>query len=103
MLLRCGRPVVLVPPDWEARRTEHAAIGWNESLEASRALAMTIPWLEQMKTVSVIASRKREASVEDVKAYLQRHGVASEARYLDDAGGSVGEAMLKICADEGVE
>ena len=45
LMLHSGRPVLIVPPDWQARRAGHAAIGWNDTVEASRALALTLPWL----------------------------------------------------------
>lgn len=103
LLLRCGRPVVLVPPQWQARRVEHAAIGWNESLEASRALAMTIPWLAQMQKVTVLVSRKREAGTGLLLEYLARHGVKASVNWLETKRESVGEAMLATCRREGAE
>ncbi len=103
VLLGAGRPVVIVPPAWQAKRIENAAIGWNESLEASRALAMTIPWLTQMKSVSVIISEKRRAGVQSLVDYLGRHGIEAQVRLLDGGKGSVGEAMLSSCKEAGAE
>ncbi|MDH3452018.1 MAG: universal stress protein, partial [Gammaproteobacteria bacterium] len=103
VLLGVGRPVVVVPPTWQAKRIEHAAIGWNESLEASRALAMTIPWLVQMQTVTVIVSNKRKAAVQALLDYLAAHGIEAQVRLLDTGRGPVGQAILDSCAAAGAE
>jgi len=103
VMLGSGRPVLIVPPGWQAKRVEHAAIGWNESLEASRALAMTMPWLEQMSAVTVIASGKRRKSAARLGEYLAWHGVEAKIRILDQSSDSVGKSMLDTCAAIGAE
>lgn len=103
LLLRAGRPILMVPPKWSAHKVGHAAIAWNESLEASRALAMTMPWLKQMKTVTVIVSKKRKGSVPDLCAYLELHGVGAQVKYLPAKIKSVGEAILDCCKENKVE
>ncbi len=103
LMLHSGRPVLIVPPDWTAHRADHAAIGWNDSVEASRALAMTLPWLVQMKKVSVLVSRKREAGVGEVVEYLKRHGCKADYHMMTSRGTNVGKRMLNTCADIGAE
>ncbi len=102
LMMNSGRPVLIVPPDWKARRVEHAAIGWNDSVEASRALAITLPWLTQMKKVTVIVSKKREAGVDDVVDYLKRHGCKADYHVIS-SGGNVGKKMLAACKEIGAE
>jgi len=102
LLLHSGRPVLVVPPGWEARRVSHAAIGWNDSVEASRALALTLPWLRQMKKVSVLVSRKRETCAADVMDYLGSHGCRVD-RCVFAGGGNVGKKMLAACNEIGAE
>ncbi len=103
VMLRAGRPVLVVPPKWKAKRVEHAAIGWNGSLEASRALAMTMPWLEQMSQVSIIVSKKRQDSGKALQDYLAVHGIEGKLLLLDKKGDSVGASILKICKENKVE
>lgn len=97
ILLGTGRPVLIVPPNWEARRVEHVVVGWNESVEAARALAMTMPWLPQMRAVTVAVSKKRHANVQALLDYLAWHGVDAQIELLDGKGESVGEALLNVC------
>jgi nucleotide-binding universal stress UspA family protein len=103
LIVESGRPILLVPPGWSARRCEHAAFAWNESLEASRALAMVMPWLPQMSAVSVLASRKREASARLLLNYLAWHGVKAEIQWLDNRGKSPKHAIDNVCAEIGAD
>ena len=105
LMLRSGRPVMIVPPgpEWKAHRVDHAAIGWNNSVEASRALSMTLPWLTQMKKVTVLVSKKREADVDEVTEYLKWHGCKADYHIISGRGTNVGKKMLDSCAEIGAE
>jgi len=105
LMLHSGRPVLIIPPapEWKPHRADHAAIGWNDSVEASRALCMTLPWLAQMKKVSVLVSKRREAGVGEVIEYLKRHGCKAEYRVFGGKGSKVGKKLLDTCADIGAE
>jgi nucleotide-binding universal stress UspA family protein len=104
LMLHSGRPVLIVPPadDWTPRRADRAAIGWNDSVEASRALCMTLPWLKQMNKVTVLVSKKREASAADVVDYLKRHGCKADYHVIK-GGGNIGKKMLATCDEIGAE
>ena len=103
LMLRAGRPILMVPPKWMAHKVSHAAIAWNESLEVSRALAMTMPWLSQMDQVTIIVSRKRKDRVPELREYLSLHGVKSKVKYLPAKAQSVGAAILSCCTESNVE
>ncbi len=103
LLFHSGRPVLIVPPDWSARKVDHAAIGWNDSVESARALAMTLPWLPQMEKVSVLVSKKRDAQGDEVIEYLGFHGVKAEKQIMSNKRDDVGERLLATCKDIGAE
>ncbi len=103
IMLDAGRPLLIVPPSWQARRIERIAIGWNQSVESSRALAMCMPWLEQMAEVTVLTSQKREHAASDLLRYLAWHAVDAKIRVLDGLGKSVGESILNACAEADAE
>jgi len=103
LLMRAGRPILMVPPDWNPHKVGRAAFAWNESLEASRALAMALPWLTQMEDVCVIMSRKRDASLPELTEYLALYGVKVKVHYLPKKTKSVGQAILDCCAENSVE
>jgi nucleotide-binding universal stress UspA family protein len=102
LMLHSGRPVLIVPPQWQARRADHAAIGWNDSVEASRAICMSLPWLTQMKQVTVLVSKKREDGVGEVIDYLERHGCNVDYQVFKGSGG-IGKKMLATCNEIGAE
>ncbi len=102
LMMHSGRPVLIVPPDWAAKKADHAAIGWNDSVEASRALALTLPWLVQMKKVTVLVSKKRESSAPEVMDYLKRHGCKVDCQVISN-GGNAGKKLLETCNEVGVQ
>ncbi len=103
LMLHSGRPVMIVPPDWDAKRVDHAAIGWNDSVEASRAVSMTLPWLQQMKKVTVLGSKKRESQAGELVAYLKLHGCKAESHILSERSTNIGKTMLNACNKIGAE
>jgi len=100
MLCETGRPVLIEPPMAEVEQFERVAIGWNESTEASRAIAMTLPWLIDMREVTILSSKKREAGANALVEYLSWHGITSTVIFLNGKGDSAGEAILNVCAEE---
>jgi len=97
ILLGSGRPVLIVPKQWQARPCQHAAIGWNESVQCARALAMTIPWLRLMDRVTLLVSRARAPRADRVIQYLQTHGISAEVKTLNRGEMTAGEAILQRC------
>ena len=101
VMLEAGRPMLVVPPQWQARKCEHAVIGWNHSQEASRALSMTIPWLLEMKKVTIAVSKRREDKGVRLMQYLSWHGIESEIEILNRKTQSAGERLLGVCDEVG--
>jgi len=99
IMLGSGRPVLIVPQQWEPRRCENAVIGWNESVQASRALAMTIPWLRLMGKVTLVMSRERTSRAHHVQRYLYTHGIDAEVKTLSRGDKPAGEALLDRCKE----
>ena len=99
LLMVSGKPVLLVPPDWQARRAHHALIAWNDSLEASRALSMTIPWLAQMDSVTVVVAKARQESGARVLEHLGWHGIDAQVQVLNRGMQSVGARIQGIAKE----
>lgn len=92
VLMAVGRPVLIVPP----RRDRDfagwpAVIAWKDSREAQRAAAAALPLLRRASEVHVVeicgvddqeAARTR---VDDVVAWLGRHGLKAES-HVEAAG-----------------
>jgi len=94
VLMRAGRPVLVVPPGLSHLDTHHVVVAWKDSLEARRAVIDALPFLKQAASVLVLQvchtvdEQELAASVvRDVAEYLSRHGVPAtgEARLQREA------------------
>ena len=99
ILLGTGRPVLIEPPKAKVRKCSRIAIGWNNSSECSRAVAMTMPWIAEMDEVTVLVSKKRKPGVKALAEYLAWYEVKTNIVLLDGKGKSIGEAMLNACSE----
>jgi nucleotide-binding universal stress UspA family protein len=58
-----------------------------------------MPWLVEMKQITVLVTKKRKQAVKELVEYLAWYDVKADIVLLDDKGKSVGEAMLNVCAE----
>jgi nucleotide-binding universal stress UspA family protein len=94
VLVRSGRPVLIVPPKAEALRGDRVLIAWRDSREARRAVADSLPLLKAASEVLVLQICEPEdlvaaqEAVAEVALALTRHGVSasSEAQAKEDCG-----------------
>ncbi len=85
LVMRIGRPVLIVPPDADTLDLASVVVGWKESRETRRAVMDALPLLQQAGRVAVVEVAADEDLVDachrlqDVVAWLKCHGVAAEA------------------------
>jgi nucleotide-binding universal stress UspA family protein len=108
VMLNCGHPVLIVPYAGHFEQIGiNVLIAWDGSIEATRAIAFSIPMLKSAKNV-VVAVFNPSAQYDvhgeqpgaDIALYLARHNinvkVAQQSTELD-----IGNALLSLVADEG--
>jgi nucleotide-binding universal stress UspA family protein len=84
LILKAGRPVLMVPAALDRLRFQHVLVAWQDTRECRRALSDALPLLQWAGLVSVVEiapqSRLAEAQrgVADVAGWLGTHGVAAE-------------------------
>ena len=96
-----GRPVLIVPPGFDAAaRHDHAVIAWDGGRAAARAMSDAITFLEDEGRVSVITVGEAgdPDGVADLAAHLSRHGITSDIETLTPSG-SIGETILAYCTE----
>lgn len=102
-LMGTGRPVLVVPAKGAEAVGGNVAIAWNGSLEASKAVAASMPFLTRAKTVTVItATDEGAADQKGVLDYLARQGVKAKGMTVkagDDAGRAIASAARRAGAD----
>ena len=72
------------------------AIGWNGSIEATRAVALALPLIASAKSVTILTggSDGSTPGPEDLQRYLELKEVASTVRSFEASGSHVGEKLL---------
>jgi nucleotide-binding universal stress UspA family protein len=87
-LFRTGRPVLMCPPDRDppAEFGARIAIAWNGSLEATRAVALTLDLARAATSVTVLSGGKGEphgATAEELLDYYALRGITAEIQRFD--------------------
>lgn len=95
LVMRAGRPVLLVPKGVTQLTLRNVYIGWKESREARRAVADALPLLEGARTVTVVQvgsqpQLSNQNRLADVAAWLDRHGIAATPQAITKSGTEAG-------------
>lgn len=105
-IFNTGRPVLLAPSSVSVRLGRTIVIGWNRSIQASRAVFAALPFLEQARRVVIVAvttGAKRGPSHLEIARSLAWHGVHAQIRELPPDYRPVGDVLLdearKVDAD----
>ena len=100
-LFSSGRPVMMCPhaDPMPASIGDHVAIAWNGSLEATRAVGMSMALIRAAKSVTILSTETidHSASAEELHRYLELKSIASAVRTFEASGSNVGRALLAQC------
>ena len=105
-MMETGRAVLYVPEDRHPKAISAIGVAWNGSREAARALALSMPLLEQAPAVHVIAGTSDLLTTDDVGACvqaLQWHEVKAAARTFAVNGGSVSGRLQAEAREAGCQ
>lgn len=77
-----GRPVLLAPAKTVSRLTDSIVVAWNETREATRAVASALPVLAVAKNILILAAPEGDweattASMDRLAEYLRWHGLSA--------------------------
>lgn len=96
LVLKAGRPVLVIPEGAAWTGAERMMIAWKDCREARRAVSDALPLLKRASAVSLASVLESyderevvEARLADVAAWLKRHGVTATIAALDSDGGPV--------------
>lgn len=105
LVLRTGKPLVIVPNSYEIRPfQEYAVVGWDGSRSAARALSDAMQILETKKRLDVVSVRpSREESgpahSADIVRHLQRHSIDARHIVLTAVREGIGPTILNYCGE----
>jgi nucleotide-binding universal stress UspA family protein len=103
-LFQTGRPVLMCPrvdavaPGFGA----HVTVGWNGSIEASRAVALTLDLAAAAERVTVLAAgsgKPHGATAEELLDYYRLRGITAQLQRFDAR--NPGQALLEKSAEVG--
>ena len=106
IVMRSGKPIVIVPKELEVRPFQGtAAIAWDGSRSAARALTDAMQILETKERLDVIIVDREGAGDPtgmpagfDIMSHLKRHGINANKVLLKARKTQVGDVILDHCA-----
>jgi nucleotide-binding universal stress UspA family protein len=108
LLLKAGRPVLVVPTSVTSLSPKRIAIAWKDVREVRRAVQDSLPFLQQAESVMLVeVSRAGEADqashhLKDVANYLARHRIDIVAERVRPPEFMVAESLLRLINDENI-
>jgi nucleotide-binding universal stress UspA family protein len=107
LLMQTGRPLLVVPDACEWLDLRSVLIAWKDTPECRRAIADALPILREAKDVIIAEIVEDEADrlaalsgVEDLVAWLLRHGVVGSQRVPAECG-NAGAQLDRIASEVG--
>lgn len=109
VMLHCVRPVLIVPYAFQFDQVgKNVLVGWDGSMEATRAITSALPLLRRAKRVSIAlfntddSMRHGEQPGADIALFLARHQVKVEV-VCKEVDIDFGKALLSLAADLGAD
>lgn len=111
VLMRAGRPILVVPATITALEASTIVIGWQDTTQARRAIADALPFLERARKVLVLTVTGRDrpaaemapAGLEAITRLLVRHGVKAEAEARPLRQASVADELIQAARNAGAD
>ncbi len=109
ILLRAGRPLLVVPDVVAPLPLRRVVVAWKDTRECRRAVRDALAFLQEAKEVLIVEvsedGSKPEAkkTLADVAEYLVRHRVIVADQVLRKAGGPAASELLQFIRDENAD
>ncbi|MCX5495314.1 universal stress protein [Kaistia dalseonensis] len=109
VLMKTGRPVLIVPPQAETPAADNVLIAWKDGREAQRAVVDALPFLRLAQKTSILAihepgeAEPAENAVKDVAGFLARHGVPSQTFVQPTTPYADGSQILAFAHQQGAD
>lgn len=103
VLMESGSGLLLVPPGHASDLAGNAAIAWNGSAEAARAVHRALPLLKESREVAIMAPEEgsmRGPGPEALAAYLALHGIRCHVHRLPTNWTHIGETLMATAREE---
>lgn len=105
LVMRAGRPVLIVPDGVKELAFRHVFVGWKDAREARRAVVDALPLLAISREVTVLEvapeyeTKRAQDRVEDVTAWLAKHNVRARSMTDTPTGLASGYLHARLLTD----
>ena len=109
VLLKAGRPVLVVPKAVASFSPKRVAVAWKDAREARRAVRDALPLLQKAESVMIVAvcehddGNQRSHRLQDVAGYLARHAIDIVVERVRPADVTVTATFLRMIEDENID
>jgi len=107
LILKTGRPVLVVPPGVDTLKAERIVIAWKDGREARRAVHDALPLLHGAKSVTILEVSNDEAAsrrrVGDLAQYLARHRITARTATQAAAAEPVADQLVNFARADGAD
>lgn len=101
-VLKSGKPVLMFPRKMKTFNTKSILIGWNNTVESSRAITSAIELLKLAEKVEIVSSDEYSGvdmhKIEQLIEYLKFHGINATYKIVETTR-IPGEALLNAALD----
>ena len=109
LVLRAGRPMLMVPAGIQSLIPRRIAIAWKDAREARRAVQDALPFLHLAGEVVVLeacetgSEQDAQRALRDVAGYLARHGIKVVAERVRPVDGTAFNTLLRLVEEQSVD
>jgi nucleotide-binding universal stress UspA family protein len=104
VIMKAGRPVLVVPADGDRLNGETVLVAWKNTSEARRALSDASPFLKAAKSVTLVHVGEGgggDTAVDDALLFLRSHGITATAQVLDPGSLTPADEILNVARRTG--
>ncbi len=108
LVMRAGRPVLVVPAAAGKVKLDRVVVGWKDTRESRRAVSDALPLLKGASHVAVVEIAVEDelaaarTQIEDVAGWLNRHGIKAECLTSPSTGDDA-TALYAVAQDQGAD
>lgn len=106
LILRAGRPVLVVPDTAATADFRSIVVAWTDTRECRRAIMDALPILAKADRVTIVAASRNAIAaregIDDTTQWLGRHGIGAD-RINSRMMGSAAETLAVIAKDLGAD
>jgi nucleotide-binding universal stress UspA family protein len=109
VLLKAGRPILVIPPGVTSLAAKRVAVAWKDTREARRAIQDALPFLQTAETVAIVEFSEPDEEpvtqrrLKDVSQYLVRHSICAAYERLRPIDVTATNSLLHFVQDEGID